>query len=463
VVCVCVWVFFFFRGGCLCQPSIMALKDTWTLDLPVLDLQLNSGDVGAIVELVLADVLATSTCALLGFTAHASYTRASGHPVLRKALALAVGMAAASVPFVLSAPFQPLRTRAAGFILSCHAVFATFRWVELVVGRGPKGAAASAGTFALYFSFNSEICFEDGKVKRLTRRRSECLSLLLDLVLHGLLLFILNSIGRATGFTPLLPGSDFLSSFPTFGLPASYVALYLLAFVTYSMLSLGILAHRLLLAAFGVETVVAMKAPLLLSSSLREFWGRRWNLLIHGLMKRCFFEPFRDGSARERQLGATLAFLMSGLFHEYMWLVVNLVRPDSSQYVFGKVLVFFLIQFPLTAFETVATKTPLGRMAASLPGPVLTVLVTLAVLPASPFFFEGIFDMLRELAYWMPTAEVKGAAGMGLRSAILCLLSVLAAGMSRQKLEEKASKQAEDVRHARRDLHVRETRAPAES
>ena len=49
---------------------------------------------------------------------------------------------------------------------------------------------------------------------------------------------------------------------------------------------------------------VTMRAPLSQSTSIRDFWGRRWNLIIHGLMKRCFFMPFQNagpGRARERR------------------------------------------------------------------------------------------------------------------------------------------------------------------
>ena len=60
------------------------------------------------------------------------------------------------------------------------------------------------------------------------------------------------------------------------------------------MLSLPMLNHRMLGAILGIETKIAMRAPLAQSTSIRDFWGRRWNLIIHNLMKRCFFVPFQN-------------------------------------------------------------------------------------------------------------------------------------------------------------------------
>eukprot|EP00438_Fugacium_kawagutii_P022080 Skav221384 [mRNA] locus=scaffold4031:10725:18837:+ [translate_table: standard] len=65
----------------------------------------------------------------------------------------------------------------------------------------------------------------------------------------------------------------------------------------------------------GLASVDSMQSPLLLSTSLRDFWGRRWNLVVHRLMKRTFFAPV---VGRSRWLAGLLAFMMSGLFHEYM-------------------------------------------------------------------------------------------------------------------------------------------------
>lgn len=56
-------------------------------------------------------------------------------------------------------------------------------------------------------------------------------------------------------------------------------ARYLQTIWVYCCLTLPMLYHRLLATIFGYETLVSMKAPLMQSSSVRDFWGRRWNLI----------------------------------------------------------------------------------------------------------------------------------------------------------------------------------------
>ena len=56
----------------------------------------------------------------------------------------------------------------------------------------------------------------------------------------------------------------------------------------------------------------------ILSRNLNEFWGRRWNLLVHDLMSRYAFRPLvRRGYGR---LGLFAGFLLSALLH--MWITV---------------------------------------------------------------------------------------------------------------------------------------------
>jgi D-alanyl-lipoteichoic acid acyltransferase DltB (MBOAT superfamily) len=82
--------------------------------------------------------------------------------------------------------------------------------------------------------------------------------------------------------------------------------MFVLHFGTFHLLSLG-------WRSIGVNAMPVMQNPLR-SSSLAEFWGRRWNTAFHELATRFTFRPLRPivGPA-----GATLlVFLLSGLIHE---------------------------------------------------------------------------------------------------------------------------------------------------
>ena len=83
-------------------------------------------------------------------------------------------------------------------------------------------------------------------------------------------------------------------------------AVFVLHFGAFHLLSL---AWR----RAGVDAVPLMRSPAR-STSLAEFWGRRWNTAFHELAHRYVFAPLRASAG---VMGATLAtFLASGLIHE---------------------------------------------------------------------------------------------------------------------------------------------------
>jgi hypothetical protein len=103
----------------------------------------------------------------------------------------------------------------------------------------------------------------------------------------------------------------------------------------------------------GVNAVPIMQAPLL-SRSLSEFWGRRWNLGFRQLSYEFVFQPLRS------LVGAPSAmmfvFLFSGLIHE---LVISL--PAGAGY--GLPTVYFLLQGAGIAFERSSIGRTLGLRA----------------------------------------------------------------------------------------------------
>merc|ERR1719321_120338 len=170
------------------------------------------------------------------------------------------------------------------------------------------------------------------------------------LTCHLALMLVCLNLGSFCAFLPFLDEETDILSLPFLGFPCALPAVYLQTIFIYSMLASAMLLHRLMLALAGFDSLDSMRQPLLLSTSIKEFWGRRWNLLIHNLMWRSFFKPLaaRGGSAT-KHAGAIAAFVMSGLFHEYMWLITNWYHMDT--YTLGYPSLFFLIQFALTAME----------------------------------------------------------------------------------------------------------------
>jgi hypothetical protein len=113
-----------------------------------------------------------------------------------------------------------------------------------------------------------------------------------------------------------------------------------LHFGTFQLLSLG-------WRSIGVNAMPVMQNPLR-SSSLAEFWGRRWNTAFHELATRFTFRPLRPTVGRAA--ASLLVFLVSGLIHE---LVISI--PAHGGY--GLPTGYFVIQGLGVAGE----RTPLGR------------------------------------------------------------------------------------------------------
>ncbi|PAN37504.1 hypothetical protein PAHAL_7G110500 [Panicum hallii] len=86
--------------------------------------------------------------------------------------------------------------------------------------------------------------------------------------------------------------------------------------------------------ALGMEAEPQFDLPYL-ASSLRDFWGRRWNLVVPAVLRPSVYGPVRARAGRAAGVLAT--FLVSGLMHEVMVCYLTL-RPPT-----GEMAAFFLI------------------------------------------------------------------------------------------------------------------------
>ncbi|KAJ4970342.1 hypothetical protein NE237_003441 [Protea cynaroides] len=110
----------------------------------------------------------------------------------------------------------------------------------------------------------------------------------------------------------------------------------------------------------GLELEPQFDEPYL-STSLQDFWGRRWNLMVTSILRPTVYNPIRDISTsilgREwALLPAMLAtFLVSGLMHEYIYFYMTLVSPT------WEVTWFFVLHGICTAMEVLVKKVIKGR------------------------------------------------------------------------------------------------------
>lgn len=100
-------------------------------------------------------------------------------------------------------------------------------------------------------------------------------------------------------------------------------------------------------ATLGLDLEPVFDAPYK-STSLQDFWGRRWNLMITAILRPSVYFPVRSrfGTAA----GVVAVFLVSGLMHEWMFYYITMEPPT------GEVMLFFLIHGVCTVAEVRAKK-----------------------------------------------------------------------------------------------------------
>ncbi|KAF3670089.1 Long-chain-alcohol O-fatty-acyltransferase [Capsicum annuum] len=108
-------------------------------------------------------------------------------------------------------------------------------------------------------------------------------------------------------------------------------------------------------ALLGLEIEPQFNDPYL-ATSLQDFWGRRWNLMVPGILRPAVYFPISAISARV--LGKELAklpaifstFLVSGLMHELIYYYLSRARPT------WEVTWFFVLHGICLCIEVVVKK-----------------------------------------------------------------------------------------------------------
>jgi len=84
---------------------------------------------------------------------------------------------------------------------------------------------------------------------------------------------------------------------------------------TLSQSSLGVsLVYNII---YGYQTYEIVLNPMFKSTSPSEFWGKRWNTLVHLGLKSGVYKPTRRHTS-SKTLAVLAAFAISGLIHEYV-------------------------------------------------------------------------------------------------------------------------------------------------
>lgn len=154
--------------------------------------------------------------------------------------------------------------------------------------------------------------------------------------------------------------------------------------------------------------------PMLLSQSPSDFWGRRWNKLIHRHLKEGVYQPIRKRFGRH--LGTVATFVVSGMAHEFVQYLIFLRTPQERTLrgacttcydpAVGKHFVFFAWNGMLIVLEHSALGIAIGGMVNKLRLPRLlqSHLVVLLALPVGHLFLEDLVQggYFRHVAVGIP-------------------------------------------------------------
>ncbi|KAK2987060.1 hypothetical protein RJ640_004786 [Escallonia rubra] len=129
------------------------------------------------------------------------------------------------------------------------------------------------------------------------------------------------------------------------------MALYCCHVYLGAELVLGISAF-LVRSLLGLEPEPQFNEPYL-ATSLQDFWGRRWNLMVPSILRPAVYDPLRRTVGLLPAYFAT--FLVSGLMHEIIYFYLTRASPT------WEVTWFFVLHGVCTAAEVAAKKALAGR------------------------------------------------------------------------------------------------------
>ena len=163
--------------------------------------------------------------------------------------------------------------------------------------------------------------------------------------------------------------------------------------LSQSSLAVGFLYN----IVYGYETYDIVRNPLFQSTSVAEFWGRRWNLLVHKGLKNGVYKPVRKVSASPAA-ALLAAFIVSGIIHEYVNSVMFYGSRGGDYRFKWKQMIFFGWNGLLIIAENmIAGWTMVQQLRRKVPRFLITALVVSSALPIAHLFTSdwvryGYFD-----------------------------------------------------------------------
>ena len=232
------------------------------------------------------------------------------------------------IPLALYIPFYLLeeldiQNKALRLSLSTLPYVVFFRCMEAMF-KTPSNIVVEVA-MGNYVTYYTTLMTFDWSTKTLNRRRitaKELLSAIGILILAFVRISLLLSFMMHFDFAPFkspVKLDDYHLSLDLLS-PAHLGNTYFLGLLTYSYLSMGLSMTAFSEQAKGYYVEPIFLNPMIKSRSCSEFWGERWNLMIHRLLKHGIMRPAKKYFST--LVSVFITFLFSGLAHEFTWAIV---------------------------------------------------------------------------------------------------------------------------------------------
>jgi len=234
------------------------------------------------------------------------------------------------IPIVLQLPYPiitylKLRNHVLRMSLAVLPSNVTFRCIEAMHGTSPSPAVEeSLQNYLTYYSVLIDYVWNDKTRKRERITPKQFASLMGQMGMHfcGVSIMLSWLLNCEQKFKPFGPSNLKLDSYQIAWKPNDLANNYVYAVTLFFILSLSFSVGGLSNNIQGYLTRKAFLNPLWTSTSPQDFWGRKWNRVIHEQLKRGAFLPLVKAGGYSKRIGILGAFLASGFLHDYVWSVL---------------------------------------------------------------------------------------------------------------------------------------------
>ena len=304
------------------------------------------------------------------------------------------------MPICVFSPYYGLRyfyikNKMMKFFAGIAQLTSFFRCSEAMFGFLPEGVDNSLANLLFYMAFPMEIKFDKGGPIKSTWSRTQYL--FLNWIMHIFILGMYTSVLSAYDYEPFenKEGPSLLDiKFSTLFTREQLINNALIGILFQIYLTTFGYGLNFIISLLGYHQAPFMLNPIFESSSPSDFWGKRWNMSIHGLLKRGVYKPVRIRMKMPRLVALAAAFLASGIFHE--WLLSVVFYPDYDdgscspicyQVGYGRNILFFLWNAVLIGLEyAIGGATFFKLCSKHLPVTVVSILIVMTVMPAAHWF-----------------------------------------------------------------------------